>query len=438
MNFLESFSFYYSTILDVTSFIVFTLTSAGFLAIIWPKVLDKKNIIKLVVVFCVSFVVMILLNGFLFALARVTTQFIYNLTMPLIVCGFAAIFTNGKPIHKIMKTLILTATISVCDVLSKNFGFLIGVLIPEVTVAVVIARSLPSLFFFGTCFMFLKIDIAHYRNLSKEVIAVTGMLSGLLIIGAIIEHNYTTQDSIACALLSILDMILLLILGVSYVAIYKVVENRHQITSLEVQKTLSEAERMSMIIDANNREELEKLRHDLKNQLSYLNILLNESKVDEAKEYINNLCNAPEVLHSFSCSNTVINSIINLELTKAKIKGISVDVKVVVPPRLPFEDNDLVSLLTNIIDNALENYDGDSGNDITVQIIKQNDYIRFLVSNPVGPDATEKSIKKTSKKGRGHGYGTKIIRNIVSKYNGYVEFTVENQQFICDAVINLN
>ena len=233
---------------------------------------------------------------------------------------------------------------------------------------------------------------------------------------------------------------MLFILNFSYYATYKNIEHRHRITSLEVQKTLEDAEKMSIAIDQTNREELEKLRHDIKNQFSYLDVMLQQGQNKEArayiKEYVNN---SNPVLNSFSCSNKVINSIINLELTKAKIKQIKIDVKVVVPPALPFQDIDLVSLLTNMIDNAIENYYSVDKDVITVRIMKQNDFIRFIVSNPVNLEKVNlRSLTKTSKVGRGHGYGTKIIKNIATAYNGYVDFNIEDNRFVCDAVLNLN
>ena len=197
---------------------------------------------------------------------------------------------------------------------------------------------------------------------------------------------------------------------------------------------------MSIAIDQTNREELEKLRHDIKNQFSYLDVMLQQGQNEEAKRYVDDyLNNSNPVLHSFSCSNKVINSIINLELTKAKIKKIKIDVKVVVPPALPFKDIDLVSLLTNMIDNALENYYSENKEPITVRIMKQNDFIRIIVSNPINVEKVNlRALTKTSKVGRGHGYGTKIIKNIADAYNGGVDFSVEDNRFICDAILNLN
>ena len=197
---------------------------------------------------------------------------------------------------------------------------------------------------------------------------------------------------------------------------------------------------MSIAIDQTNREELEKLRHDIKNQFSYVDVMLQQGQYEDAKKYVEDYLNTSNpVLNSFSCSNNVINSIINLELTKAKIKKIKIDVKVVVPPSLPFKDIDLVSLLTNMIDNALENYYSDGRDAIMVRIMKQNDFIRFIVSNPINMEKVNpRALTRTSKVGRGHGYGTKIIKNIANAYNGYVDFSLEENRFICDAVLNLN
>ena len=116
------------------------------------------------------------------------------------------------------------------------------------------------------------------------------------------------------------------------------------------------------------------------------------------------------------------------------------DLKVVIPPVLPFEDNDIVSLLTNMIDNALENYyKGEEDAGISVCILKQNDYIRFFVSNPIDPNKYDKNnITRTRKSGKRHGYGTKIIKNIADKYNGFVDFSLEGNHFICDVLLYMN
>ena len=442
MPFIEGLKTYFTIVLDASTFIMAFFIAAGFVIYCLPKVFNKKEILKLVLIFLVGYAAIILFPSLMFALTNLISplilkQIVYATSMPIVVGVFSLIFTKGTKLHLLVKTSILVASVVVTDVISKNMGFLIPWDIPIVSY---LFRSVPYIFFTGICFLMNRIDITHYRNLPKEGVIVIITLSTVLVGFGVFEQGYMANDKVVNILLCILDVFLLVILALSYYASYKNIEHRHRITNMEVQKTLEDAERMSIAIDKTNREELEKLRHDMKNQLSYVEILIKQGKNEEATKYIDEYINSSsDVLNSFSCSNNVINSIINLELTKAKISKIKVDVKVVVPPLLPFKDNDLVSLITNMIDNAIENYHSEKEDKIIVRIIKQNDFIRFIVSNPI--DTTQvnlKNLTKTSKAGRGHGYGTKIIKNIASSYNGYVHFGVEGDRFVCDTVLDLN
>ena len=444
MNFIEALSFYYKVVLDFTYYIAFFFVAAGLAYLLWPKEFSKKGLIKPIVTFVVSYAVCILFSSLMFAVSnlfgnRYLMQVFYALSLPIIIWVFTLIFFKGRKLHRYIKTIILISSIAVIEVLSKNFGFLIGTF-TNITFFLVLARSLPYVFFSGICFLLKKIDINHYRNLSQEMVIIISVLSSLLIVASVHEQASMSQEITMVTLLTLLDVVLLFILNYSYYATYKNIEHRHRITNLEVQKTLEDAEKMSIEIDKVNREELAKISHDIKNQFAYVGALLQQGKYEEAQKYVEDYVNTSNpVLNSFSCSNNVINSIINLELTKAKIKRIKIDVKVVVPPSLPFQDSDLVSLLTNMIDNALENYYSENKESITVRIMKQNDSIRFIVSNPVNMEKINpRALTTTRKTGRGHGYGTKIIKNIVVAYNGYVDFNVEDNHFICDVMLNLN
>ena len=445
MGFGQAFSFYYQTVLDATTFIAYFFVATGLAILLLERPFSRNNTIKVAITFVASYIVCIVFSSLMFALSALPKnqymmQIIYALSLPIIVGVFCLAFAKSiRKLHKFIKMSILISSVSVVEVLSKNSGFFTGNMTNAVVI-LVIMRALPYILFTVVCWLLNCVDINRYRNLSSEMVTIVTALSALLLTAAIYEQASMSQENSTTVLLSILDIVLLFILNFSYYATYKNIEHRHRITSLEVQKTLEDAEKMSIAIDQTNREELEKLRHDIKNQFSYLDVMLQQGQNKEArayiKEYVNN---SNPVLNSFSCSNKVINSIINLELTKAKIKQIKIDVKVVVPPALPFQDIDLVSLLTNMIDNAIENYYSVDKDVITVRIMKQNDFIRFIVSNPVNLEKVNlRSLTKTSKVGRGHGYGTKIIKNIATAYNGYVDFNIEDNRFVCDAVLNLN
>ena len=265
--------------------------------------------------------------------------------------------------------------------------------------------------------------------------------NGIELKSTIVKDGVEVETKSAKWLFVFLSSIELFVLVSIYYSIYKLIDTRHRVTELEVQSTVLSLEKESLEIDSKNREELMKIRHDLQNQLSYITVLLNDGKYEEAKNYIQSLTEQKEeYLYSFSCSNLVISGIVNLELTKAKIADKKVKFKVVVPPKLPFEDSDLLSLITNIVDNSIENFvPVDKKDMINVSIVTQQDYLRILCMNSVDQNSIKgKPSLKTTKQNRGHGYGTKIIKNIVKKYQGYVTFTYEEGKFVCDCMINMN
>ena len=446
MSFIDGFKFYYTNLFDISFFIAYFCVSLGLSMYAAPKHIHKKDIWKIVLYFVGVFSVLLFHSSIMFGLSKLVqnnftlSTIIFSLASPIVVIIFCLIFNRGYALHTFIKIESLVSVLIIADVISKNLGFLFPVSPEEFNLGINFARGAPYLLFLGLCLLMHIIDINHYRNLFAQNVIIISAICFVIILVSIQEHLIDKTDNDFNILLSTVDILLVIILGFTYFATYKSVEYRHKITNLEVQKTLAEAERTSVIVDKVNREELEKIRHDIKNQLSYLDILLKQEKYEEASKYIEDLSNQRnQVLYSFSCSNDIINSIINLELTKAKIRQIKVDVKAVVPPKLPFKNIDLVALLTNMVDNALENYHSNNNEAISVRIFKQNDFIRFIVSNPVDVENVKvQNITTTRKSGRGHGYGTKIIRNVASSYNGYVDFNIEDGHFICDAVLNLD
>lgn len=106
------------------------------------------------------------------------------------------------------------------------------------------------------------------------------------------------------------------------------------------------------------------------------------------------------------------------------------------PKTLPIRKTHLVSLLTNIIDNAIEN---NFHKDIPVKVsIKiHNDYFRIIVKNSIDVNKSNFFKELKTNKSRGHGYGTRIIKSIAEKYNGYADFLIESDQFICDVILSI-
>ena len=190
-------------------------------------------------------------------------------------------------------------------------------------------------------------------------------------------------------------------------------------------------------------EEMHEIRHETKNHLAYIHILLEKGEISRLKEYVNQVSKETEDLFSFvECGNDVINAVMNHMMTQAKAENVVIEPQLIVPPVLPYPETELCSLLSNLVENAVEaaQKSGEEQPVVTVSIRPQQDYLFIRVTNPVDPKISNKRHLKlqTTKEDAGvHGYGTKIINNIAQKNQGSVRYDIENGRFTADVMLYL-
>ena len=446
-SFSDSLGMYFDNILNVTMFIQYFLFSITLVILVLPKKIKKKDVLWSLLRFAILYIVYVFGESLFFALSNMTSGRLTGgllFTASFVVFPLVFLIPNIKdyPLHKAIKSAVMIASLLVTGEIGRLLGNFIDLPTPDsVTFVFVALRCLPTLFLPAIAILMRNYNISRFRRLPTIHVIMILILSAILVASAIWQNGLEIDDDSISWLLIFIAVVELVVLVGLYYSIYGLIDYRHRVTELEVQSTVLSLEKESLEIDAKNREELMKIRHDLQNQLSYTQVLLNEGKYEEANNYIESLINQKEgYLYSFSCSNVTVSGIVNLELTKAKIANKKVKFKVVVPPKLPFEDSDLLSLITNIVDNSLENFVPQNDKDvINVSIVTQQDYLRILCLNSVEQKAIkDKPSLKTTKRGKAHGYGTKIIKNITKKYEGYVTFTFEDNKFVCDCMINMN
>ena len=445
-SFSDSLGMYFHNILNVTMFIQYFLFSVALVILVLPKKIDRRAILWSLLRFVLLYITYVFGESIFFALSNMTGRTTGGLLFTASFIVFPIVFlipnTKDYPLHKVIKSSLMIASLLITSEIGRLLGALISLPNPnEVTFAFVLLRCLPMLCLPAIGFLMYKFNITRFRHLPLAQVIMIFVLSAILVASAIWQNGLEINDNSTRWLLIFVASVELGVLVGLYYSIYALIDYRHRITELEVASSVLTVEKESLLIDIQNREELMKIRHDLQNQLSYTQVLLNDGKYEEANKYIQSLIEQKEeYIYSFSCSNLVISGIVNLELTKAKIANKKIKFKVVVPPHLPFEDSDLLSLITNIVDNSIENFKPvDTKDVINVSIVTQQDYLRITSFNSVDPSLTkEKPSLRTTKKNRGHGYGTKIIKNIVKKYEGYVTFTYEDNKFVCDCLINMN
>ena len=215
-----------------------------------------------------------------------------------------------------------------------------------------------------------------------------------------------------------------------YYVISKVYDEK---TKLNIMRMKQERENYVMEIAHSEIEKLKELRHDMKNHLAFMSYLVKEGRTDEMKEYLEQYSTELYDALQFSlCGNYTIDYILDLEIRRASACGVKIDYKIIVPPQLPYDDKDLCGILTNILDNAIEAASKMEDKTVELKIEWKNELLLISCSNATDrfPEGTIRENIPTSKKNKEvHGYGMKIVRATVKKYNGAVKIAVKDGRF---------
>ena len=221
-------------------------------------------------------------------------------------------------------------------------------------------------------------------------------------------------------------------------------QRRVHILTTENQRYLAERE-IARVAEA-SLEDLRCIRHDLKNQYGYLQILVEEKRYDELGAYLQSMQSSlPPQLNLIDCGNREVNTVLNMAFAKYRNEGVALEHRLVVPPVLPFDSDDVCSLLVNLLDNAREECarllkNGMQDVRVRLDIHPHQSYLVICCLNSTDRTALQRKgmgLLSTKSKAEYHGYGTRIITRLADKYNGCADFKLENGMFLAQVMLDM-
>jgi sensor histidine kinase YesM len=177
-------------------------------------------------------------------------------------------------------------------------------------------------------------------------------------------------------------------------------------------------------------EKVKSIQHDMKLHL----VTLKDYSVDNkaATDYLNILLENVEESETYSdTGNIAIDSIINFKLKNAKEDNIKLDLMIAVPPAINVEVVDIVTILGNLLDNAIDAVAKVDKRIIKLNIAFDKGGLFVKIENSFNGEINYSGEQQilTLKNEDGHGYGLKNIRQSVEKYNGYMKHAHDGNTF---------
>lgn len=202
-----------------------------------------------------------------------------------------------------------------------------------------------------------------------------------------------------------------------------------QIKQTQFQKEIESMQR--------NEKNVSLLRHDMRHFLNNIATLVENGESEKALDYINGIVKTTEkTITKRYCANEIINVILLSNADLFEEKNIDFKYSITVPSDLGISDIDMTAILQNALENAIHAVlmlEPDK-RFINLSIALKNDKLLISVENPFAerpkmindmPQATE----------RGHGLGTKSIKQTAERLNGKCQFSVTDKLFIVRVII---
>lgn len=183
-----------------------------------------------------------------------------------------------------------------------------------------------------------------------------------------------------------------------------------------------------------NMNNVERLKHDMKNHIFVLKTLYDNEEKDEYEGYVRELLKEMEGRKKLvNSGNIVVDSIVNYKLLGLVESDIEFLVNANIPDKLEVSDFDLTTILGNLLDNSVR----------AVKETKENKYLSIdmqyksgrLIIRLVNSYMRVEQIKNgkyfisTKKDKHKHGIGLLNVERTVEKYKGMIDMKLVDNRF---------
>lgn len=325
-------------------------------------------------------------------------------------------------------TIFIISVISNSDINDYNSNFYL------LLIEGIISKTL----YFITCLVLARIVKKDNANVKFPTsfyifpISVTLSLLSFWYICAREIINETNQ--IMLAIISVLLFSATVFLFITY---QHNIEKENQLILLKSEFSRLHTEKNYYDILEHQNQQLLIYAHDAKNHLTAIKDLNTDPIIDDyIQTMTNNLSEYSKVCNS---GNMTLDVILNRYKTESELKGINFTFDVRLNNLSFVDDFDLVTILDNLLDNAIEAAGITKDKSITFETDNRNSYTVIILSNSCeqSPTINNNRLITTKKDKTVHGLGLMSVSNTLKKYNGDIdwEFLKDKNQFITTVML---
>lgn len=182
------------------------------------------------------------------------------------------------------------------------------------------------------------------------------------------------------------------------------------------------------------------LRHDMRHRIGLIKELLEEGKIEEIFQLIEDTDDRLEKSKGIRfCENVYVNAALVMCSRKAEEENIAIDIKTDIRENIDVDVHTLAVVVSNLIENginACRTMGPEKDRFIKVVARDTGSALIIKVSNSYNGEIEldEKGLPVSKKEG--HGIGTKSVISFIKDYDGMIDYNVDNGVFTVKILVN--
>lgn len=316
---------------------------------------------------------------------------------------------------------------------------LIYPLVGSETIGIITLLLFNGLILVGFSYMYKKFSpvIEYYSDKDKRILALVLIISIVTIssIDIILEsfiYNNKDINSINSFTKaydrSSNTKLMVTILSVANFYFYIKMSESNKLATESLMKSsinLSNEKYLDKMIETE--EKTSKMMHDIKNHMMVMKGIIGETAVEKYYQDLEDKCQDMPI--KIRSGNFIADIVVNDKIEDMISNKIYYDIKLALPREMTLDNYELSSILFNTLDNAIEASMDLAEEDRKIIIRSElcGDFVKYDIYNNYNKlnfredESPSSGHKYSAKDNISRGYGMKIVKEVVEKYDGYMK-----------------
>lgn len=393
----------------------------------------KKNMAP---VMAIMTVLISLLGGVIFVLIpSPTSQIYFTAFMMLVVMGvFFCLFCTGSPLVERMFIYIIYVAVFMLFVGFANC--IAAIFFPgNLDMAQIVIRSSLTIILIILLKLFLKDRLYSLVDglcgQGVEITVFSWILGIFILVYVIFSALFIPDPGKKLVVLCVLSLVIAAIFSLT-IRIVRLADRKIEMERVLSRQRILEGELES---EKNFVEKAKALRHDQRHHDRMILEFLEAGRVDEAKKYLGAL---DESMHSERlmswCGNPLLDAQLRIAWRSCSMKGIDFKIDVQLPKKTSLNDIDFVSVVGNLLENAIEAASKCDSPSVLIYSKVSNGRLLMEIRNTFSGDVKWSSGRLETTKDGG-GIGLKSVKHILSRHKGLLKQETEGKVFISRVIL---